>query len=149
MYRSSSNTTTAEWCTTIINKNSYLFYCKLHSQSSIKPSQIQGNWTQKMSILLLLFFFPFTHTQLKTIGCIQILCTSNNRLLYYQKCSFSSLELHASYNCRVTVLNTHRSLFPIYHFVRTDIHNLKTMGRIWTFYILNNCSTTGDVPFLG
>ena len=35
--------------------------------------------------------------------------------------------------------------FPIHHFVRIYTCNSKTTGRMPTFYILNDCSTIGDV----
>ena len=31
-------------------------------------------------------------------------------------------------------------------FVCTYTHNLKTTGHIWMFWILNDCSTIGDIP---
>ena len=40
---------------------------------------------------------------------------------------------------------THHSLFLVYHFVHTFVNNLKTIGHIRTFYVLNNCSTIEDV----
>ena len=41
--------------------------------------------------------------------------------------------------------NISQSLFDK-PFVHTYKHNLKTTGRIWTFYILNDCSNIGDIP---
>ena len=38
---------------------------------------------------------------------------------------------------------------PIRNFVRIYTHNLKTRGRIWAFYILNDYSTMGDIYYLG
>ena len=38
------------------------------------------------------------------------------QLLYYQRYSFSGLELHASYDQWATAVNTHHSLFSIHHF---------------------------------
>ena len=35
----------------------------------------------------------------------------------------------------------------IRYFVRAYTHNSKITGRIWTFYISNNCSTIGDDYF--
>ena len=62
-------------------------------------------------------------------------------LLYYCKCSYSGLELHARYNWQVKAPNTHSSLFLIRQFVRTYTSNSKTAGRTWKFCISNNCST--------
>ena len=45
--------------------------------------------------------------------------------------------------------NTHRDTFPILHFVCNYIHNLKTEGRIKTFYLSNDCSTIRDIYSLG
>ena len=35
--------------------------------------------------------------------------------------------------------------FPVCHFVRNYTHKLKTKGRIRTFYLLNDCTTIGDI----
>ena len=39
--------------------------------------------------------------------------------------------------------------FPIHHFVHYYMHNLKTKGHIRMFYLLNDCSTTGDIYSFG
>ena len=39
--------------------------------------------------------------------------------------------------------------FSIHHFVRTYTHNLKTKGRIRMLYLTNDCSTIGEIYFLG
>ena len=41
------------------------------------------------------------------------------------------------------------SLFPIYHFVRNHMHNLKNNGDVRTFYPWNDSSITGDIYSLG
>ena len=60
---------------------------------------------------------------------------------------FSWLELYARYDGQVMDLNTHRNLFSIGHFMHAYIHVSKTTGRMWRFYVLNDCSV-GDVYFL-
>ena len=42
-------------------------------------------------------------------------------LLYYHRCLFSVLELDSKYKGRVTLPNTHRSLFPISHFYANSV----------------------------
>ena len=39
--------------------------------------------------------------------------------------------------------------FSIWHFMCNYMHNLKTKGRIRTFYLWNDCSTIGDIYSLG
>ena len=39
----------------------------------------------------------------------------------------------------------HCDFFTSWHFGHTYAHNLKTTGLIWICYILNNCSTIGDL----
>ena len=39
--------------------------------------------------------------------------------------------------------------FPIRHFVCNYMHNSKTKGCVRMFYLLNNCSTIGDIYSLG
>ena len=60
------------------------------------------------------------------------------QLLCYQRCSFSGLELHVSYNWQVTAPNMLCSPFSVCHFVHTYTHNLKIRSRIWTFHISND-----------
>ena len=40
------------------------------------------------------------------------------QLIYYQKCLFSGLELHAIYNWRVMAPNTHCSHFLMHHLLQ-------------------------------
>ena len=48
--------------------------------------------------------------------------------MYYQRPSFSGLELYANYNWRATTPNTHHSLFLRHNFVRISSITLKPQG---------------------
>ena len=62
-------------------------------------------------------------------------------LLYYcLKYPKSSAISHRSWEKQTFLF-----CYPSFFFA----HNSKTIGCIWTFYMLNECSTTGEVPFLG
>ena len=75
-------------------------------------------------------------------------CTK--QLLFYWRCLFSGLDLHARHDWQVMAPNTHRSLFlPLIDLcVLTYICNLKTNGYIWTICISNDCCTIRDIPCL-
>ena len=81
-----------------------------------------------------LSFIFFAHNS-KTIGCIHILYII--RLLYYENCDIAGLELHTSYDWHHSILYT--------IFVCTYMHNLKTTGHTWMFYVLNDCSTIRNI----
>ena len=69
------------------------------------------------------------------------------QLLYYQRCLFSGLDLHAKHDWWVMVPNTYHRLFPCNKpFVHTSTHNWKTTGCKWMFCISNNNSTIDDIP---
>ena len=84
----------------------------------------------------------------KTIGHTNVLHIKQLLQLYYRRCFFSRLELHMSYDWLVMVPNTHHGLFPTCYFVHTYTHILKTTQHTRTFYILKDCSTIGDIPFV-
>ena len=95
------------------------------------------------------FVRTYTHN-LKTTGHIQcVQCKDilpTKQLLYYQRCLFSVLKLHA--RCFVSFGSSmHRGFFLIWHFVCTYIHKSKITGCIRTFYISNNYSIIGDGYF--
>ena len=77
-----------------------------------------------------LSFFSFVHNS-KTVQYTKMICTLNDCSEMFVFCFRAACELRlVSYVC-------------------TYAHNFKTTGCIWTFYISNNCSTIGDVYFLG
>ena len=100
---------------------------------------------------------PNTHRSnfLYAILCVITWTTWNYRLyknilpieclLYYLRYPFSGLELHARCEQWVMDPNMNHNHFSIWHFVCTYAHNSKTTGRIWTFYISNDCSSIRDV----
>ena len=69
------------------------------------------------------------------------------QLLYYQRSSFSGLELHVCYNWQVMAPNMHCILFSM-HSVCTYTKNLKTTGCTWPLYITNDCFAIGDICFV-
>ena len=78
----------------------------------------------------------------KTVWCIQTIYTPNNcsTIRDFPFLSWTACKLRsASYGSK------HAShIFSICHFVQTYSHNLKTKGRIRTFYLSNDCSTIED-----
>ena len=67
------------------------------------------------------------------------------RMIYYRRGAFSVLELYASHDWGVIILNTHGSLLSRRHFVRSFGFNLQNIGCIPAFYIPNDLATIGDV----
>ena len=86
----------------------------------------------------------YLHVQLENQRSYKDVLPSE-RLIYYRRYLFSAIcEIRSeSYGSK------HASKpLPMRHFMRTYIHNSKIIGRIWTFYISNNCSTISDFYFL-
>ena len=73
----------------------------------------------------------------------------SKRMLYYQRSSFSWLELNASKDRRVIAQYTRRGGFSVCHFVRNYTHNSISKGGIRTFYLSNDCSTIREIYCLG
>ena len=69
------------------------------------------------------------------------------RLFYYRRYLFSSLELYVRYDRRGMDPNPQRNHLAIRRFVGTYTRNSKRIGCMRTLHISNDCSTIGDVYF--
>ena len=65
------------------------------------------------------------------------------RLLYFQRCRFSVLELDARYEWRVAPPNTHRSLYPINHCCLYIVDSAKAFNVRDVTYVTCNCLLIG------
>ena len=133
-----------------------------------------------MKILILLFFLDYStffHSNItqKLYTTYTNYLHAKQKLLYYQRCSFSGLEVHVRKDRRVMAPNTHRSLLLIRPFVRSiltraiqeivmdpNTHRslllISHLGRsilacvtrklpvvLRPFYISNDCSTISEM----
>ena len=111
-YRSDSVIMKTERCKAFTYKNTSLFYVESTTRLPLIFLKVEKIVRTNIHFALLSFFlsFPSCITQ-NYRACMKVL--DMQRMLYYQKSSFSGLELQASYDWQATAPN-HHGLFPIH-----------------------------------
>ena len=137
---SSSKINKAKWCKTLIDENSYLFYCKKYSQNSTNPFHNRESWTWKFRFCFSSFFL-----------CSFSSCIIQRRYGIYQQSAHQTTdhlweiflflvrgacELRlASYGSKHMTQTCSYISFCAYSCTYTD--SLKTKGHIRPLYLLN------------
>ena len=130
-YGTSSEITTAEWCKTLIDKTVSYPTVKHTSRVPLTPLTFKKIKHDNFDFVLsLLSFFSLMHTSKIIKHVLHI-----KQLLYYQRYSFSGLELHLSYDWQVTTPNTHHSLSdtPFCVYLHTWLEKIQVIYKYSTY----------------